>query len=811
MGVLARGSVTDRPWGMTLGALGMRGLTGQLTLANQYRVAFDQGAVVGAYSPLANDAAVRLALTGNLITSSQVNDITRRIAAAPLRDEVEVLAEACRLQPEQAQRLRRRLVAQRAARTFAIDQGEFVVEDQVTVAVVPGSALDVRVVVYLGAKNNLREDRLAAELGQLGVWFRLKPEAIEDLPQYGFSEDDKPVLQLLVQGANLVDIELANVVLGARAIRAITYALAVCGACDASATAGPSLPRSPSTTMALQSSLETSPHATTPPPRTHTTTPPRMRTTTTPPDNVQRAAPNEPSTTSPPETKQHKTAPLGSRSPSAGSNPPRTQPTPGRVPTHDAAPAPGRVPTHDAAPAPGRVPTHDAAPAPGRVPTRDAGAVDSQSTARQIGQPASEQPRAPSAPAYGGLNVDPANGRVPTPQDVPQGPRTITQSSGVPRETESRNSSGATSAARTGSFGAVRGQDRSPSSGVRAADRSPSSGVRASDRSPSSGVRASDRSPSAGYPRPRSASQTQSPPLTPRTRTASSGPGLRPPADGAERPRTSSSGPMRQYTTQSPPLRAPAKLPNRRAKQSTAATLEIEALLMKKIPMLDQGVDYFTLFGLPIGAPPDAVRSTYFMLARKLHPDRLSAIGIDDEDRQAQRLMACINEAFAILNDPIRRGEYVAVLGRGGEAAVRAEDQKADEMAMRVMRAEEEFRQGEMALRREQIPLAITHFQMAVELQPNEAEYQALLAWAQFANAADKSTVASHTRRTLIRAAEKNSESPTAHFYLGRVERMLGREKEALYCFYQVLKIKPNHSEARSEARILEQRLKGRK
>ena len=116
-----------------------------------------------------------------------------------------------------------------------------------------------------------------------------------------------------------------------------------------------------------------------------------------------------------------------------------------------------------------------------------------------------------------------------------------------------------------------------------------------------------------------------------------------------------------------------------------------------------------------------------------------------------------------------------------------------------------------MALRREQIPLAITHFQMAVELQPNEAEYQAMLAWAQFANAQDKSTVASQTRRALIRASEKNSESPTAHFYLGRVERMLGREKEALYCFYQVLKIKPNHSEAKSEARILEQRLKSRR
>jgi tetratricopeptide (TPR) repeat protein len=256
------------------------------------------------------------------------------------------------------------------------------------------------------------------------------------------------------------------------------------------------------------------------------------------------------------------------------------------------------------------------------------------------------------------------------------------------------------------------------------------------------------------------------------------------------------------------PARNPA---TRRPKQNTAATMEIEALLAKKIPMLDCGVDYFTLLGLPVGASAEDVRSTYFMLARKLHPDRLAAIGVDDEDRQAQRLMACINEAFAVLDDPVRRAEYVSILERGGEAAIRAEEEQADELAMRVMRAEEEFRKGEMALRREQLVQAVQHFSMAVELAPNEPEYRALLAWAQFAAAPDKQAVAIPTRKALIRAAEANEDSPTARFYLGRVERMLGHEREALVYFQEVLRIKPNHSEASSEVRILEQRLKARR
>ena len=86
MAELARGTIADRPWGKTLGALGMRGLTGQLTLSaegKQYCIAFSNGAVVGASSPLANDAGVRVALTGHLVSSTQIAEITRRLAQFP--------------------------------------------------------------------------------------------------------------------------------------------------------------------------------------------------------------------------------------------------------------------------------------------------------------------------------------------------------------------------------------------------------------------------------------------------------------------------------------------------------------------------------------------------------------------------------------------------------------------------------------------------------------------------------------------------------------------------------------------------------
>src|SRR4029078_2582938 len=97
----------------------------------------------------------------------------------------------------------------------------------------------------------------------------------------------------------------------------------------------------------------------------------------------------------------------------------------------------------------------------------------------------------------------------------------------------------------------------------------------------------------------------------------------------------------------------------------------------------------------------------YFALARQLHPDRITALGINDETKHAQRLFAEVNTAFATLSHEKRREEYLDILNRGGEGAVRAEQQAAEQMAHRVLESEESFRKGEAALRRDNIPAAI--------------------------------------------------------------------------------------------------------
>lgn len=557
---LARGSVTDRLWGRTLAALAQRALTGQLTVitdGKRYQIAFSDGTVVAAVSPLAGDAAVRIALTAGLISSTQVSDIARRQTASPGRDEIEVLAEAARLGPDHALRLRRRTIAQRAARTFSLDRGEFFVEDQITLPIVDGTALDIRTVVYLGAKGNLSEARLGHDLSTLGTWFQLHPGAAEDLPLFGFTADDQPALQLVARGASLSELE--STVIDPRSVHAVIYALVSCGAVDAAA-----MP---------------------PPP----------------------AGLDEPTYRKPPEPDTLR-----------------------QQQTH-------RIPRAQS------------------EPTTHRGADDAGRT----------------------RGVSGAEGR--------------------------------------------RGEIDSPT-----------------------------------IQRPRSAS--------------------RPP----------------------PPTK-------NRANDAQAS--DILSLIGERLKLLDERTDHFKLLGVTPDVDANGLRKAYFSLAKQLHPDRLASLGIVDENRTAQRLFAEVNASFAVLNDPTRRAEYTSIMRRGGAAVVRAEEARAEALAERVIESEEAFRRGELALKRDQMGTAIAELTRAIELNPDEADYHSTLAWAHFCAAPDKVAIAAKTRTDLGRAIQRSPRAILGRFYLGRVERMLGKDAEALRIFQEVVQAAPNHAEAKAEIRVLEQRL----
>jgi len=131
---LARGTVGSRPWATTLATFARRASTGQLTLlaadGKRYAVAFSRGLIVAARSPLAADTVARIALTSRLASQAHVTELTKRLTAVPSNDEVDVLAVLARMSPLQVVRLRCEVIRRRAARTFAVEEGEYIFEDQ---------------------------------------------------------------------------------------------------------------------------------------------------------------------------------------------------------------------------------------------------------------------------------------------------------------------------------------------------------------------------------------------------------------------------------------------------------------------------------------------------------------------------------------------------------------------------------------------------------------------------------------------------------------------------------------------------------
>lgn len=132
-------------------------------------------------------------------------------------------------------------------------------------------------------------------------------------------------------------------------------------------------------------------------------------------------------------------------------------------------------------------------------------------------------------------------------------------------------------------------------------------------------------------------------------------------------------------------------------------------------------VDYWTLLGIERDAPAAKIKKAYLKIAKRLHPDKVTQAGLEDVKETANELFAEITRAQQVLIDPDERRAYEASLE--GHSTFDAD---------RLGQAETLFRKGEILMNAGNFLGAYELLEAAVQLWPEEADYQAALAWTLF-------------------------------------------------------------------------------
>ena len=210
----------------------------------------------------------------------------------------------------------------------------------------------------------------------------------------------------------------------------------------------------------------------------------------------------------------------------------------------------------------------------------------------------------------------------------------------------------------------------------------------------------------------------------------------------------------------------------------------------------DSAADYYDLLGVAPDAIASVIQAAFFQLAKKWHPDRLGPDLADVRDL-ATKVFARMSEAHQILADPARRKEYDELRKDGGGSA------EEQEQVQRVLRAATAFQKAEVLMKRNNNAAALEEARKAVELDPSQADYIALLAWL------DSTALNANLDEILARIEKAQRLEPNntrIRWYRGSILKRMGKNGKAVGDFRFIVENDPRHLDAQREIRLYEMR-----
>ncbi len=205
------------------------------------------------------------------------------------------------------------------------------------------------------------------------------------------------------------------------------------------------------------------------------------------------------------------------------------------------------------------------------------------------------------------------------------------------------------------------------------------------------------------------------------------------------------------------------------------------------------GKNHFEVLGVPQTAEGAAFKLAFFKLAKAYHPD--TAVGASPEVAKLKAdIFARMNEAYQVLDNPLRRAQYLESLQHGG-------DMKVD--VARVLAAEEKYFKAKIFLKNRKYREALALMDEVVVLNAQEGEFVACRGLAAFLAAADKAAERPRALQAIEEGLALNPRCAEAHFFRGQIEKVSGNLRLAQESFLEALKLNPKHAEAQRELKWL--------
>jgi curved DNA-binding protein CbpA len=200
----------------------------------------------------------------------------------------------------------------------------------------------------------------------------------------------------------------------------------------------------------------------------------------------------------------------------------------------------------------------------------------------------------------------------------------------------------------------------------------------------------------------------------------------------------------------------------------------------------EEFVDFYHVLRVWPTAEDEAIKKAYFNMAKLFHPDVVTKDGDgavrDGEDDIDFKL---INEAYAVLSDPVKRREYDEILKRHGARDKHWSSKEADKRSAQLA-----FEQARTAMKHNRYDKAVVLLKSAIKYDPNTAAYHS---WYGFALGA-LSTRLHEARDACKKALEMEFYNADYHANLGFVYQQAGLDSTAQESFLEALKWDPEHA-----------------